>query len=51
MITKKMIQTIIDFTGTEYHMKLTNKEWNLITNRLWDILERNKADKITGESI
>ena len=50
MITKKMIQSTIDFIGTEYHKRLTNKEWDLIVNRLWDIHERSKANKITGRS-
>ena len=45
MITKKMIQNTIHFIGTEYHKRLTNKEWNLIVNRLWDLHERQKELK------
>lgn len=37
MITKEMIQSIIDFTGIEYYSKFTKKEWSLFVKKLWSL--------------
>lgn len=46
MITKKMVQGMIDLIGAEYHSKLTNKEFEMMCNHIRKLYKKQKVGSV-----